>query len=293
MKGTDPNWSGETRPDCDTSGIPIVADGSIAILGLIVASAGLAADNGPAVLGGVAVGLPFSISAAVGEAKQKKCERQIEEWQIGTTIGTAAAARLGRQPEAPAPSEAPPEPTNRANDADKAWAFWCSPSNGQCVADEALCVGDCYKIKRVWCAWGEKRWLCSVSHAACVDLRDSRRGQQYNECIERTAKLQPPTPVAVEGPKARQPVVPAPRGWFCFASPSQAGVGACVREKAECEAARDAALGAVADISMCTLIESGWCFVADGRTRCAPSAETCAAQMSRAQNVSVTCAEQR
>ena len=64
----------------------------------------------------------------------------------------------------------------------------------------------------------------------------------------------------------------APRGYFCASSPA---AGLCAREKTDCEAARDAAMGAGAVLSACALVEAAHCFDADGRERCFPTSELC------------------
>jgi len=65
------------------------------------------------------------------------------------------------------------------------------------------------------------------------------------------------------------------RGFYCAAS---ASAGFCAREKADCVTARDAALAAVPEIGECVLVETAHCFDADGRERCFPIAELCAAR---------------
>lgn len=66
---------------------------------------------------------------------------------------------------------------------------------------------------------------------------------------------------------------PTQRGHFCAISTT---VGLCARDKADCTAARDAAVAAVADLGECVLVETAHCFDVDGRERCFPTAEQCA-----------------
>lgn len=70
--------------------------------------------------------------------------------------------------------------------------------------------------------------------------------------------------------KAARKVEPAvkERGFFCA---SAAMTGFCVRSKAECVRTRDVSLGALPDMTECTLTERAWCF----GDRCAPTAEIC------------------
>jgi hypothetical protein len=82
-----------------------------------------------------------------------------------------------------------------------------------------------------------------------------------------------------------------PRGWYCVSSPSRPEVGACAREKPSCETGRDAAIGAVPDVTSCTLVEVAQCFSAGGRVRCAPTSEACAAQLERAADPAAKCEE--
>lgn len=69
-----------------------------------------------------------------------------------------------------------------------------------------------------------------------------------------------------------------PRGFFCSGSPGDVAVGFCMRQKPECEAARDAAIVGVADLTECVLTERAFCF----GDRCAPNAEACDATRQRA-----------
>lgn len=69
-----------------------------------------------------------------------------------------------------------------------------------------------------------------------------------------------------------------PRGFYCSSSPTVQEAGLCVRDKAECVRARDAALAGVADLTECTLEERAFCF----GDHCAPSNEACEAMRVRA-----------
>lgn len=80
----------------------------------------------------------------------------------------------------------------------------------------------------------------------------------------------------------------APRGYFCSSSPSDASVGFCVREKAECEKTRDLSIGALPDLTTCTLTETAFCI----ENLCFPSAAACEARRSRT-SVEASCAEMK
>lgn len=60
----------------------------------------------------------------------------------------------------------------------------------------------------------------------------------------------------------------APSGFFCS---SGGAVDFCVRTKAECVHARDAAMTAVPGLTMCAFVESAWC----ASERCATTKEAC------------------
>ena len=89
-------------------------------------------------------------------------------------------------------------------------------------------------------------------------------------------------------PPGFQPV-PVLRGFFCSSSASLPAAGFCVREKADCQRARDAAIVAVTDLDECRLVETAFCHVAGGIERCAPTMEICAYRASSAVEVVVPC----
>jgi hypothetical protein len=66
---------------------------------------------------------------------------------------------------------------------------------------------------------------------------------------------------------------PVPRGFYCA---SNATTGTCARDKLTCEGTRGALLVAASDLSVCTLVESAWCF--DEGRRCTPDETMCVAQ---------------
>jgi hypothetical protein len=94
------------------------------------------------------------------------------------------------------------------------------------------------------------------------------------------AELQKQQPSAPPAPE------PEPRGWYCLSSTAQPTVSTCVREKASCEAARDAVLSAIPDVGPCTLVETAVCF----GDRCSATKEACEAQRAVAGS-STTCEE--
>jgi hypothetical protein len=69
-----------------------------------------------------------------------------------------------------------------------------------------------------------------------------------------------------------------PRGFYCASSLTNTTISFCVRDKAECERTREVSIGAVPDVSVCTLVESAWCY----GDRCFTSQEVCNAQSARA-----------
>lgn len=74
-----------------------------------------------------------------------------------------------------------------------------------------------------------------------------------------------------------------PRGHFCSTSPSSPTAGICTRQKPDCARARDAALGAVPDLTECTLVETAWCFTFEKNERCFPGEDSCSVAQERAQ----------
>jgi hypothetical protein len=72
-----------------------------------------------------------------------------------------------------------------------------------------------------------------------------------------------------------KPAPTQPRGFYCSSTES---TGFCVRDKAECTKTRDVSIGAVPDLTECSLTEKAWCF----GDRCSPTAELCDAARTRA-----------
>jgi hypothetical protein len=111
---------------------------------------------------------------------------------------------------------------------------------------------------------------------------------------ERPVQREPRRLERAEPPQA----APAPslRGFYCASSPSTIAAAVCTREKAACLDGRASILGAVPDLSACTLVETTFCFDAgtgDETERCAPSIESCAAQRDASGADTSTCTEQR
>lgn len=79
---------------------------------------------------------------------------------------------------------------------------------------------------------------------------------------------------AAEKSAATDQPVEVPRGFFCTTSATHVDAGFCVREKADCQRSRDAAVIAIADMAECSLQEKAWCT----GERCAPSAAVCEAR---------------
>lgn len=82
-----------------------------------------------------------------------------------------------------------------------------------------------------------------------------------------------------------------PRGWFC--ATSMLGAGLCARERSTCEQARDAAIGAGAELAACALVETAWCFAAGAKQRCFPTQGGCETQRGRVDGAAATCDERR
>lgn len=88
--------------------------------------------------------------------------------------------------------------------------------------------------------------------------------------------------------RARERVVPVPpppplppRGFYCAASTTSVAAAVCARQKSACTQGRSIAIGAVPDLSDCTLIETAWCFDAGSGNeleRCTPTEDSCTAQ---------------
>lgn len=126
--------------------------------------------------------------------------------------------------------------------------------------------------------WGALHLVSGVSGFAwastCKDAYkewndDGQNQKRVDDLAERTKLARS---LAVDQP----PPKPAPpRGYFCATSATS---GLCAREKTDCETAREAALSAVPDLAACAIVESAHCFDREGRERCFPTAELCAAR---------------
>ena len=122
--------------------------------------------------------------------------------------------------------------------------------------------GDCEEAMKEW----EENKADDIADKA--DDRARRRAEEEREAA--------PPPVRPAAPKEKAP----PRGFFCSASSASPTAALCTRIKSDCLRARAAGLGAVPDLSECTLMETAHCFDAGGgeEDRCAPTVESCEAQ---------------
>ncbi len=97
----------------------------------------------------------------------------------------------------------------------------------------------------------------------------------------RAGEVQAATIRAAESqPRVAPTPPPTPRGFFCASSPTALVASGCTRQRASCEQIRDGIAAGVADVSMCALVESAWCFRLsdDGLWKCASSADACDAR---------------
>lgn len=113
-----------------------------------------------------------------------------------------------------------------------------------------------------------------VGNSGANECREANREWDDRPAPQRSLDLDAddeprPAPKPVEKPRVVRP--PVPRGYFCSVS---LATGFCMREKATCEQARAASLGAMPDLTTCTLVETAWCYDAE---RCAPSKASCKA----------------
>jgi hypothetical protein len=267
---------------CDDGYATIALDSVGGAVAAVLALAGYEASNGGresaegsnvAVIGGSLVAIVLGISAAVGETHRKDCQNAKTAWRMGGAV-SAGITKMQGGDEAIAPRLHKPI-LNPTNDPAKASTYWCSSSSRTCVADEAACVAPCRKSKRVWCSVHRYNdvYTCSIDRLGCVDRRSGSSG----ECVAQTAKLAEPVE-AIEAPIAqpRRPV--EPRGFYCAASPTVDTASMCAREKLTCEQARGMAVGAVSDLTECTLTEHAYCF----GDRCFATAKACDAQRGEA-----------
>lgn len=95
------------------------------------------------------------------------------------------------------------------------------------------------------------------------------------------AREQQREPAAAPPPEPTREAAPLLRGFFCSGSPAAPAAGLCTRQKVDCQSARAIAIGAVADLTECALVETAFCFDAGSGSdeeRCAPSEVACGAQ---------------
>jgi hypothetical protein len=191
--------------------------------------------------------------------------------------GAIVQCRAVRAPRSAKPAGPPLH--DPSDDPFKTWSYWCN--GGRCTADKARCHGTCVEQSNVWCAvyetkGDETEFSCTTARNSCLDAiteHGQRNGVHgWGECVEQAARLASPP----DAPKADLdiPAVAVPRGFFCAHSATVAAASFCVREKAACEAARSAALTAVADLGACTLTEVAWCT----GDRCAATQDGCNTQ---------------
>lgn len=268
-------YDGRSEPQCSTSSGWAIVDG--ALVALSIAAVALSADDqslteeqrGEIMLSGLLNGVVHGASAAMGLSWAGDCREAYADW-----------------------NRSPPgiEQSDERDDPKKAEAFWCGRGN-RCTTEESTCPGSCTPIERAWCMPTSRGFLCAGDRGSCITLADKSDTRNTGECVQRVAARwagvpaeKPATdPVVADAPKPAPP--PPLRGYFCTSSPT---AGLCAREKPDCETARDAAIGALPDLAACTLVETAHCFDADGRERCFPTAEQCAARAS-----GVACAERK
>jgi hypothetical protein len=295
-------YQGRSEPHCSSSAGWATVDGLFAGLnavGVVLAASDDTTENQEAVIaGGVIWALVHTASAITGASWASDCQKAYRQWNDG-----------GARPWNP-DQEQPPQPQlsrqalNPSNDPALASTYWCSTRDGRCTADEHACHGICNQRDEVWCsrfaqgaAFG---FLCGSTRTECLTLRDDRENRKhrtdFGECVAQKVSAPPPPAPAPRStpPRAPAPTQPAPpRGFFCASSPTAPAASICAREKLDCQRAREAAVGAVADLEECRLVESTWCYTAGGSERCAPTQDVCAARASTATGVTAACAEQR
>lgn len=132
-----------------------------------------------------------------------------------------------------------------------------------------------------------------ASEVECAS-RGAVEAMVHEQVASRTASRPPDSAQKSNKPPAvTEPAAPAPRGFYCSSSTATPTAGFCAREKSDCQRARDAALGVVADLEECRLVETAFCFVSDGNERCAPTPSACADRASSASSVTATCDERQ
>lgn len=222
------------------------------------------------IVGGIVDVLIHGGSALSGYRWAGECREAYAVWEQSATVAPQDDERREQLAKQFA--------TNPTNNPDEAAAFWCGRGY-RCTAEESTCPGSCRPRELAWCALTDRGFVCGRDRSSCLGHVDQSGARPKGECVERRAALWagPPTPkTPAEAPAAAAPPAPAkPRGHFCTTSAAQPGASLCAREKADCQAARDAATAVVADLAECTLTETAHCFEAEGRERCFPTADAC------------------
>lgn len=299
VRGVPDGWTAKHEPECtDSIALPLL-DGIISGTALGIGVEASLDDPKADVVGvSAAVALLAGISSAIGYSRVADCKRAKSTFQLGVAMNPRSTDN-GSTTEVIGPADSP---------------FWCSQRTGVCTGHQYLCEdGPCFGATSAYCAVyrvdgkRERGFLCASSRNKCLMLRDARehrRGRyDFGECVEqksvplttdemrivenrrraeeaRRAQAEASRQTApISNPAASAPAAPVPpRGFYCSVSANQPTAGFCIREKAACIAARDAALAAVADLTACQLTETSWCF----GSRCAPSPNACEEQRRKA-----------
>lgn len=149
MKSVDPKWDGTEEPECSDSWGPVIGDGLMAGIGLGVASAGVDADSDAAVIAGLALGLVFAVSGAVGESSVGDCKAAKAQWRVGGAIGRASKASVSEEDDDAVARrqerERREERKRRAEEERAPRGFYCATSAtveaaGLCAREKADCV---------------------------------------------------------------------------------------------------------------------------------------------------------
>lgn len=286
MRGGMVDYEARSEPQCSTGrGWPGL-DTIFAVLGgLSVVAGATAADDVPSetktawILGGITNIVIHGASAASGYRWAGECREAYEIWEQTPT----AMAQNDERRRAQLAKQFSANPTN---DPEKAASFWCGRGH-RCTVEETTCSGMCEPRETAWCALTDEGFICGVNRGTCLAQVEQTRARPRGECVERRAALWagPPArnaPVETTLAAAPPPSPEKPRGHFCASSFTQPSASLCAREKSDCQAARDAALAVVADLSECTLLETAHCFETDGRERCFPTPEACSARSAAA-----------
>jgi hypothetical protein len=258
-------------PRCTQTRALAVVDGLVA--GLEVAGAVLVLSDDTrstderttVLLTGLVEASFFAISGVTGAGYASRCQKATSQWK----------ERMKRER-----VENPAVATNPKNEPALTWAFWCDRDD-VCFGDTAQCGADCLQKQEVWCAVNDdQHHVCGATRYACLRVRDARR-DRFGECVKRLALMDPPK----VDPKVSER---APRGYYCA---TNSVVGTCAREKQACELARTPLVAVAADLSVCALAESAWCF--DDGKRCAPGEKICIEQRTAALWTTDECVEKK